>query len=166
MLEMENNFFTQEFSVQATVEQFTVNPAPLFKRLLAYLIDLIIFISTSAYLYNLILDVNLYTFFVEQDVFIWSTISAIIFYQFYFFILEYAWNGKTVGKYLLNIRVIKTNGSRINLSASLIRNFSRIINFLPPLFFIPDLVCIFISKEHKSIADLLSGSVVINTKIN
>jgi len=166
MLEMENNYFEQRISVQETVEQFTVNPAPLFKRLLAYLIDLIILISTSAYLYNIIIDVSLYTFFVDQDIFIWSTISAIVFYQFYFFILEYIWNGKTVGKYLLNISVVTKKGTRVKLSGSLIRNFFRIINFLPPLFFIPDLVCIFISKEHKSIADLLSGSVVINTKIN
>lgn len=166
MLEMENNFFEQGISVQETVEQFVVNPAPLFKRLLAYLIDLIILISTSAYLYNIIIDVNLYTFFVNQDIFLWSTISAIVFYQFYFFILEYIWKGKTVGKYLLNIRVVTKKGTKVKLSGSLIRNFFRIINILPPLFFIPDLVCIFISKEHRSIADLLSGSVVINTKIN
>ncbi len=154
----------QEIFTRQSVIQNEVHPASLIKRLTAYFVDLVIFMVTSFYLYNMILDVNLYTFIYEKDIFIWSAFSIIIFYQFYFFISEFLWKGKTAGKYLLNIKTVTKSGDVIKFSGAFIRNFSRIINFFPPLFFIPDLVCIFISKNHRSIADFIAGSVVINTK--
>ncbi len=163
MSDADNNIDQEIYAQNANVP-IEFYPASLLKRCLAYFIDLVIFLVTAIYLYDLILDVNLYTLITEKNIFIWVVSSVIIFYQSYFFIPEFLWNGKTVGKFLMNIRVVTKSGAVLNFSASFIRNFCRIINFLPPLFFIPDLVCIFISKNHRSIGDFIAGCVVINVK--
>ncbi|RJP70668.1 MAG: RDD family protein [Ignavibacteriales bacterium] len=163
MADADNNIVQKIYTQKADVP-IEFYPASLLKRCLAYFIDLVIYLVTAIYLYNLILDVNLYTFFTDKNIFIWIVSSVIIFYQSYFFISEYFWKGKTIGKFLMNVQVVTKSGAALNFSASFVRNFSRIINFLPPLFFIPDLVCIFISKDHRSIGDFIAGCVVINAK--
>ena len=46
----------------------------------------------------------------------------------YFFVAEYFFNGKTIGKNMIGIRVIQENGHSITLLSALIRNLLRIID--------------------------------------
>ncbi len=159
-----NIILESELQSADQVEQRSFLSAPLYKRIFAYIIDLAITASAVLYYLNSFSGLNAFAFITDENVFLTYLITVVVFYQSYFFISEYLWKGKTVGKYLLNIRVISLSNNKIDLSLSFIRNFCRIINFLPPVFFIPDLVCIFISRDHRSIADYIAGTVVITNK--
>src|SRR5699024_5215966 len=54
----------------------------------------------------------------------------------YFFFSEYFFNGKTIGKNIIGIRVIQENGHSITLLSAFIRNLLRVINLLPTGYFV------------------------------
>lgn len=55
----------------------------------------------------------------------------------YFFVME-GLVGATLGKFVMGIRVVKEDGSRLDWSAALIRNVARIVDAFP--YFLPYLV--------------------------
>jgi uncharacterized RDD family membrane protein YckC len=87
----------------------------------------------------------------------------------YALIFEAAWNGRTPGKRLFGLRVIREGGYPIHFLASAIRNLLRFIDFgiLPllgsglTLFGLPGLVSIFLSPNYKRIGDYAAGTLVI-----
>ncbi|MDL4840703.1 RDD family protein [Aquibacillus sp. LR5S19] len=81
----------------------------------------------------------------------------------YFFILEYFFGGRTVGKRLLGIRVIQENGHSITLLSSFIRNLIRLIDSLPVAYFV-GIVMIFFHSKHKRLGDLVAGTIVVHER--
>jgi uncharacterized RDD family membrane protein YckC len=49
----------------------------------------------------------------------------------YFVLLEWLWQGQTVGKRLYGLRVIREDGAPAGFVAVLVRNVIRIVDFLP-----------------------------------
>ncbi|WP_138416775.1 RDD family protein [Aquibacillus sediminis] len=78
----------------------------------------------------------------------------------YFFVLEYFFGGRTVGKRWIGIRVIQDNGHSITLLSSLIRNLLRIIDSLPSAYFL-GIIMIFFHSKHKRLGDLVAGTIVV-----
>lgn len=76
----------------------------------------------------------------------------------YFIVSEIKMNGRTIGKKLLKIRVIRNNGEPITIKHSVIRNLFKI---LIDLFGI-GIVSIFFSKENKRLGDLAASTVVVS----
>lgn len=85
-------------------------------------------------------------------------------------IFEMLWGGRTPGKRLFGLRVIRDGGYPINLMSSLIRNVLRLIDLgLAPLpgasalmlWGLPGLLSIFFSPNYKRIGDYAAGTVVI-----
>jgi len=81
---------------------------------------------------------------------------------------EMLWGGRTPGKRLLGLRVIRDGGYPINLTASAIRNVLRFLDFglipLGPglvLGGLPGLICIFLSPNYKRLGDWAAGTLVI-----
>ena len=83
---------------------------------------------------------------------------------------EMIWGGRTPGKRLLGLRVIREGGYPINLPASAIRNVLQFIDLgiIPlsvtgavTLWGLPGLLCIFFSPTYKRIGDYAAGTVVI-----
>lgn len=70
--------------------------------------------------------------------------------------------GKTLGKYLVSIRVTSDDGSPLTLRSSLVRNVSRLVDFLP-FFYLAGIVLLLLSKRHKRLGDRLGSSVVVRT---
>lgn len=84
----------------------------------------------------------------------------------YFNFFEWLWNGQTPGKRLLNLRVIKVDGSPVSGVDVLLRNLSRPIDTLGPMGLI-GLVMIFVSRKAQRLGDLLARTLVIHeTKID
>lgn len=81
----------------------------------------------------------------------------------YFFIAEYFFGGRTIGKRLLGIRVIQDNGHSLTLLSSFIRNFLRLIDFLPVYYFI-GMLMVFLHSKHKRIGDLVAGTIVVHER--
>ena len=79
---------------------------------------------------------------------------------------EWLWNGQTPGKRLLNLRVIKADGSPVSGIDVLLRNLSRPIDTLGPMGLI-GLVMIFVSRKAQRLGDVMAQTFVIHeTKID
>jgi len=81
----------------------------------------------------------------------------------YHIVLEAAWSGRTLGKRLLGLRVVKDSGVPIGFWDALIRNLLRMVDYLPS-FYLVGVVTIFASPLHKRIGDLAAGTVVIKER--
>jgi uncharacterized RDD family membrane protein YckC len=77
----------------------------------------------------------------------------------YHTILEWRY-GKTAGKYLVSIRVVDEDGSLPSLQSSLIRNVTRLVDWLPVLYLV-GIVAIAISDKQRRLGDRLAGTVVV-----
>ncbi|MED4602230.1 RDD family protein [Paenibacillus validus] len=78
----------------------------------------------------------------------------------YFVLAEYYMNGQTVGKKQLGLRVIQENGQPVTFLSAIIRNFFRLIDFLPWLYFLGGL-WIFFHPMDKRLGDLAAGTLVV-----
>jgi uncharacterized RDD family membrane protein YckC len=78
----------------------------------------------------------------------------------YFAAFEIAWAGRTPGKRLAGLRVVRDNGYPLDVYSSLVRNLVRIVDFLPPPYGV-GLVSVFVSREYKRLGDFAAGTIVI-----
>ena len=76
----------------------------------------------------------------------------------YFIICELTMSGRTWGKRVFGLRVIRDNGQPIDFVQSLLRNIIRITI---DMIYVGIFVIIF-SKQHKRLGDMLAGTVVIS----
>jgi uncharacterized RDD family membrane protein YckC len=79
---------------------------------------------------------------------------------FYYIIAETAFAGKSPGKYLTGIRVIKRDGTRISLFDSLVRNIMRLADMLPFGYMTGISVMLF-DRQNRRIGDLLADTIVV-----
>ncbi|MFD2043709.1 RDD family protein [Ornithinibacillus salinisoli] len=81
----------------------------------------------------------------------------------YFFVSEYFFGGKTIGKNMIGIRVIQENGHSLTLLSAIIRNLLRIIDMLPTSYFL-GIVLIFFHSKHKRLGDMAAGTIVVHER--
>ena len=79
----------------------------------------------------------------------------------YFVLFEALGRGQTPGKRWTGIRVVQDNGLPIRWRESLLRNFARIADILPPPACFVGGLSILLSKQGKRLGDLLAGTLVI-----
>ncbi len=77
----------------------------------------------------------------------------------YFVLLEGLWNGQTLGKKALGIRVRMADGTPITFGSALGRNVLRIADFLPSFYFM-GLLAIFSTPRAQRLGDLVANTVV------
>ena len=113
----------------------------IINRILAFAIDVIILLAISGlllsknfrlFLSNLLaLNID-FTYFFSRDVTnLLTMMYDLSFGAYAYFTLMEAYKGQTLGKYLLKIRVIKADGSKISILDSAVRNIGKV--FLLPL---------------------------------
>jgi uncharacterized RDD family membrane protein YckC len=92
----------------------------------------------------------------------WAAIIIIFFILTwgYFALLEFFNAGRTIGKWIMGIRVIQDNGQSITFLSAFLRNLLRIVDFLPALYFL-GMLMIFLHAKHKRVGDLVAGTIVI-----
>ena len=130
----------------------------IFFRIIAYLID-ILFISFFSIIILLILSIIIGDF----NVFYW-TIGLLVIYQLYFIILE-ALSGYTLGKLILQIKVVDVNGNIPGFSKSTIRNITRFIELNPIIILgIISIIIIFSSNINQRLGDKMAGTLIIKHK--
>ena len=78
----------------------------------------------------------------------------------YHLVCEILWNGQSVGKKLLNIRVVNDNGGKASISQYLLRWLLRATTIL----IILDVVLIVTTKRGKRLGDVAAGTMLIRTK--
>lgn len=78
----------------------------------------------------------------------------------YFVLLEWLWQGQTVGKRMFGLRVIRDDGAPAGFMAVLIRNLLRVVDFLPALYGL-GLVMVIASSRSQRLGDLAAGTYVV-----
>lgn len=78
----------------------------------------------------------------------------------YFVLLEWLWNGQTIGKRRAGLRVIGPDGEPARFTAVLIRNLLRLVDFLPAWYAL-GVVMIFLTPRSQRLGDLAAGTYVV-----
>lgn len=140
-------------------------------RFLAFLVDFvfqIVLIGLAVFVIRRASRVDL--FGTENIITASSSIAIYLILFAYPMFWEMGWGGRTPGKRLFGLRVIREGGYPINLMSSVLRNVLRLIDFgllqlslssVVILWGLPGLVCIFFSPTYKRIGDYAGGTLVI-----
>lgn len=131
------------------------------ERIVAFLIDGFI-LYIYALLVNLIGDA---LSFVYEDTWTQRGLVALIFLpaMFYSLLMHSLFNGRTVGKMLMKMRVVHVNGTPVHWSSFFIRWMLRMVDIWVFLGSIGILSILFSEKRQRT-GDAAAGTVVISTK--
>jgi uncharacterized RDD family membrane protein YckC len=77
----------------------------------------------------------------------------------YFVFFECLRSGQSIGKRAIGLRVVNDTGQAVSLSASLIRNISRVVDFLPGPYAVA-FISVLVSQKGQRIGDLIAGTIV------
>jgi uncharacterized RDD family membrane protein YckC len=77
----------------------------------------------------------------------------------YGILTEWYWQGQTLGKRLLRLRVMDVQGLRLQLSQIVIRNLLRFVDSLPVLYLVGGLACLF-NQRAQRLGDFAANTVV------
>ncbi len=157
----------------------TLNRAGFWPRLVAYIIDNIVIGVTLLLLVlpMLVLMLILNVPFSDTPASSWepspmalavfipvaliTVVSAIIVALGYYIVLEGHF-GFTIGKYLLGLRVLKTDGTRIGYKEAFLRNLSKYINNLIVIDAL--IMLIFFNKEKQRGFDKIANTMVVHVR--
>ena len=78
----------------------------------------------------------------------------------YFIFWEMVTNGRSPGKMAVGLRVVRRDGTGINLRSSLLRNVLRIVDMLPENYVV-GLVAMLLSPSGERLGDHVAGTIVI-----
>jgi uncharacterized RDD family membrane protein YckC len=90
-------------------------------------------------------------------VFLVTTVAIFVGYHVVF---EVWGRGRTPGKRVFGVRVVRMDGGPLRLSHSLIRTFLRMIDYLPSLYGI-GVIAVFASSKNQRLGDMAAGTVVV-----
>jgi len=90
----------------------------------------------------------------------WIALLQLFLAWSYFVLLEWLWNGQTIGKRLFGLRVISEDGEPARFVAVVVRNLVRVIDFLPVLYGV-GLVALVISSRSQRLGDYAGGTFVV-----
>ncbi|MEZ6048350.1 MAG: RDD family protein [Planctomycetaceae bacterium] len=128
-------------------------------RLNAYLIDFFIRAAITFFLSIMLNLVGVFLPGVSSGLFlIWMFVNG----WGYYAICEGFFQGRTIGKSVVGLRVIHKNGHPINLWMAINRNFIRAVDSTP--FYIPGLISMICTRQFQRLGDLTAGSVVITER--
>ena len=83
----------------------------------------------------------------------------------YYVVCEWLFDGQTIGKRQLGLRVVRDGGYSIGFAAAAIRNIMRIIDMQPGFFYLFGVTSAVLSKTGKRLGDMVAGTVVIQEKL-
>lgn len=78
----------------------------------------------------------------------------------YAILLEWLWQGQTLGKRVLRLRVIDGQGLQLQFNQVVIRNLLRFVDSLPLLYFVGGLTSL-LNRSSQRLGDLAASTVVI-----
>ena len=130
------------------------------RRFVAILVDSIIvslFVAPFTPVMDIVHRPGYYNFHIGGHHLFWPGLAAIV----YFTIFE-GLTGATVGKFMMGIRVVSEDGSKLTWTASIVRNVARLIDEFP--YFIPYLlgaILVWNSPTRQRLGDRWGHTVVV-----
>ncbi|MCW2961775.1 MAG: Integral rane protein [Thermoleophilia bacterium] len=92
----------------------------------------------------------------------WPFIAYLLTVAAYYAVCERRW-GMTLGKRMVGLRVVASDGSRLTPKQAVIRNVVRLIDLLPLLYLV-GATSIWISKENQRLGDKAAGTIVVKSR--
>ena len=111
-------------------------------------VALVVFLAT-----DLNLDIGLATF-------AFATFVIFFGYDIFFEVLA---SGRTPGKRLTGLRVVRTGGQPITFLPSTIRNLMRLVDILPTTYVI-GAISILVTERNQRLGDLVAGTIVVRER--
>jgi uncharacterized RDD family membrane protein YckC len=139
--------------------RYTVELAGPVARLLAWLVDFgckAVILSTLGVIASLL---GVVSKDIAAGVYL---VAAFLVVQGYQIALEYAWRGQTIGKRLLNLRVMDEQGLRLTFSQVVMRNLLRVADQLPSLYLTGGIAMV-LSARRQRLGDLAANTIVVRT---
>lgn len=88
-------------------------------------------------------------------------IAAVVFLHLaYFVVFEVLWDGRTPGKRVMKLRVVRIDGQPLGWTGSLVRNVLRLVDSL--FFYAVGAVVMILSSDDQRLGDLAAGTIVIH----
>ncbi len=137
-------------------------PAGVAERVVARMIDtvlLVVYFWALSVLITFIGDNNMFSGIPE----LLAVIIAILLYSpcvFYSLICEYFFGGQTIGKRIMRIRVVMSDGTSPTLGAILLRWVFMLVDIYCMCIGIVFIIC---TRRHQRLGDLAAGTMVIRT---
>lgn len=78
-------------------------------------------------------------------------------------LFETLYRGQTPGKRMMGLRVLHDNGTPVGVTASVVRNLLRAVDFLP-LFYGLGLFAMFLDRDFRRLGDMAAGTIVVHTE--
>ena len=139
---------------------FSYRLAGPFRRLPAYLIDLIIRLAVALggaiFLGILSSLVALPAIGGGMALVLWFVMA-----WFYGGLFETFWNGQTPGKRAMAIRVLSVEGQPINALQAVLRNILRTVDALPAFLYQVGLIAATVNPRFQRLGDLVCGTIVV-----
>jgi uncharacterized RDD family membrane protein YckC len=89
-----------------------------------------------------------------------AVLFAFCVYWGYFALFEALWSGRTPGKRVAHVRVIKESGRPINAYEAIARNVLRAVDFLPLMYGV-GVVVMMLNRHSRRLGDFVAGTVVV-----
>ncbi|MGN6639088.1 MAG: RDD family protein, partial [Mucilaginibacter sp.] len=104
---------------------------------------------------------------VTSEPFLWRyTLPQLIFltfYTFYDLVAEIFFNGQSIGKYIMKIKVVSLDGGRPRLGQYIIRYIFRAVDFVLTLG-IGAIISVALTEQKQRIGDIVAGTTLVRTK--
>lgn len=133
-------------------------------RVLAYLVDVLALLGAGLVLYFGYSFIGPSAVELYQDaprlLRVVALVAGFVVLWVYWTAMEVFWNGQTLGKRVMHIRVVKKDGSPVMAFESAVRNLLRVVDFMPACYPV-GVVTMLIDSQHRRIGDLVAGTVLI-----
>jgi uncharacterized RDD family membrane protein YckC len=94
---------------------------------------------------------------------VYAILNFLVFWG-YFMLFELKWNGQTIGKQMVKIRVVRVDGSPAGATEVAVRNLVRIIDFLPSIYLV-GLITMLSNRQARRLGDLAGGTLVVKADL-
>lgn len=148
---------------------FSLETAGLGSRFLALLIDKVIqaVIASLLYIAYFALFWPLYWEWqsraAQEIMDVVMTVLLAVVLLLYHLIFEAVTRGRTPGKWIVGLRVVKTTGVPIGFWEACLRNLVRVVDYLPGMYF-AGTITIFVSPQNRRLGDLAAGTIVVRDR--
>lgn len=89
-----------------------------------------------------------------------AILGSFLIWLFYPILFEVLAQGRTPGKRLCHLRVLRMDGSPVDLQASAVRNLIRLLDG-PPTLYLPTVIGVVVTARNQRPGDIAAGTVVV-----